>query len=206
MSRPVSIHTESILKAAQKIFLKRGYKASTKMIASEAGISEGSLFKHFKTKQDLFVAAMEADVGGVAWADELMKSAGSGDMRAALEKAGMQMLQRLEIVLPRMIMVRSSGIVLARPSTCGGHDLPGPIRKLHTLANYFRAEAKTGRLAMRNPELYAQIFMGTLTHYVIQKMIFKFRAVSPKVYVNTVVDMILRAVTPSGKGGKGCLA
>ena len=204
MSRPVSIQTESILKAAQKIFLKRGYKASTKMIASEARISEGSLFKHFRTKQDLFVAAMEAEVGGGVWADELMKSAGSGDMRKTLEKAGMQMLDRLEIVLPRMIMVRSSGIVLAKPGTCGGSDLPGPIRKLHALANYFRAEAKAGRVEMTNPELYAQIFIGTLTHYVIQKMIFKFRAVSQRVYVMTVVDMILCAVTPAGKVGKGC--
>ncbi|MEI6217682.1 MAG: helix-turn-helix domain-containing protein, partial [bacterium] len=75
--------------------MKRGYKASTKMIASEAGISEGSLFKHFKTKQDLFVAAMEADVGGVAWADELMKSAGSGDMRClrCLDKCRLTLTQ-----------------------------------------------------------------------------------------------------------------
>ena len=68
MARPVSINNESILEAAQKVFLKHGYKAGTKLIAREAGISEGSLFKHFKTKTDLFVAAMEAEaeraVGG----------------------------------------------------------------------------------------------------------------------------------------------
>jgi len=203
MSRPVSIQSKSILEAAQKIFLKHGYKASTKLIAREAGVSEGSLFKHFKTKTELFVAAMETEVGGTSWEEELIKSAGRGDLRKMLEKAGTQLLERLEIILPRLIMVRSSGMVLARPRNCCSSDLPGPIRKLRALASYFRAEIKAGRLVMNNPEVYAQIFIGTLTHYVIQKMIFNYRAVSPKVYVDTVVDMIMRAATPVGKSRKG---
>lgn len=203
MSRPVSIQKESILKAAQKIFLKHGYKAGTKLIAREAGVSEGSLFKHFKTKTELFIAAMETEAAGAAWEEGLIKSAGTGDLRKMLEKAGTQLLERLEIILPRLIMVRSSGIVLAKPDNCRGSDLPGPIRKLRTMAEYFRAEIKAGRLVMNNPEVYAQIFIGTLTHYVIQKMIFNFRAVAPKTYVNTVVDMILRAASPAGKSRKG---
>jgi len=205
MARPVSIQNESILEAAQKVFLKHGYKVSTKLIAREAGVSEGSLFKHFKTKTELFVAAMEMEAGGASWGDGLLKSAGTGDLRKILEKVGVQLLERLEIILPRLIMVRSSGIVLARPGSCRGSDVPGPIRKLRILADYFRAEIKAGRLAMNNPEVYAQIFIGTLTHYVIQKIIFNFRAVSPKVYVDTVVDMILRAATPAGKSRKGSI-
>jgi len=46
---------EKILNAALKIFAKRGYSAATtKSIAQESGLSEFTLFRKFKTKENLF--------------------------------------------------------------------------------------------------------------------------------------------------------
>jgi len=46
---------ERILKAAYSCFSKRGFiGATTKEIAREAGISEVTLFRHFKSKRELF--------------------------------------------------------------------------------------------------------------------------------------------------------
>lgn len=46
---------EKILDAALKIFAKRGYSAATtKSIAEESGLSEFTLFRLFKTKENLF--------------------------------------------------------------------------------------------------------------------------------------------------------
>lgn len=203
MSRPVSIKNEAILEAARKIFLQHGYQASTKRVAREAGVSEGSLFKHFKTKADLFMAAMETDAGILSWEEKLMASVGKGDVRKNLESAGMQILEHLEVMLPCVMMVRSSGITIAQPHRNGDSGVPHPIQRMHALANYFRAEVKAGRLAMKNTEVQAQIFFGTLAHYVFNKTVCDFRLVSPVVYVRTVVEMILRASTPEqGKKGK----
>ncbi|MFN8575796.1 MAG: TetR/AcrR family transcriptional regulator [Candidatus Sericytochromatia bacterium] len=50
------ITQEKVLNAAEKIFGSKGYHGSTtKEIAEEAGVSEGIIFKYFKTKKELLV-------------------------------------------------------------------------------------------------------------------------------------------------------
>jgi len=191
MSRPVSIDKKVILNAAREVFLKNGYSASTGSIARRAGVSEGSLFKHFKTKTDLFMAAMEDDAGIVSWEEKLMAMVGKGDIRSNMELAGSQIIKNLQVILPRIMMVRSSGIVLQGQAYSGSGETPHPIRKLYALANYFRAENKIGRVAIKNPELDAQMFIGTLVYYVLQKVMFNFRLVAPEEYIKAVVDMFM---------------
>ena len=58
MPRPATISTEHILDVARREFLARGYGVSTSHIASEAGISEGTIYKRFVTKEALFRASM----------------------------------------------------------------------------------------------------------------------------------------------------
>ena len=203
MSRPISIQCEAILEAARTVFLEHGFQASTAQVARAAGISEGSLFKHFKTKNALFLAAMDLEISGSTWQDLLNQSVGAGDLHKTLEAAGLQILNHFQILLPRIMMVRSSGIVLTGPHQCRTAPIPRPIEKLRALAGYFRAEVKLGRLAMANPVVQAQVFFGALTHYVFQETVFGFRAAPPKVYVRTVVDMILRAATPDHRRGTG---
>jgi AcrR family transcriptional regulator len=202
MPRPATIRTDAILDAARKVFLRHGYKASTARVAREAGVSEGSLFKRFRNKMDLFLAAMAAEERESPWEDDLMRSVGKGDLRATLESAGMRILEDLQVSLPRIIMVRSSGLVVGghgRPDVYRG---PGPREKMRVLSRYFRAETKAGRLAIAKPEVEAQIFLSTLTQYVIHEMLFGIRSASPAVYVRTVVNMIVHAAAPTA-GRKG---
>ena len=97
MARPQSIQTGTILDAARKVFMRDGYQAGTARIAREAGVSEGSLFKHFKSKANLFLAAMEVEAGGTAWEERLMAGVGKGDPRKTLESAGLQLLEQLRL-------------------------------------------------------------------------------------------------------------
>ncbi|WP_125762449.1 TetR/AcrR family transcriptional regulator [Companilactobacillus hulinensis] len=49
-----------IFRSAIKLFAKKGYKdTSTKEIAHEAGVSEGSLFKRFNNKEELLLAILK---------------------------------------------------------------------------------------------------------------------------------------------------
>jgi AcrR family transcriptional regulator len=51
---------ENILKVALELFAKEGVAAvSSKMIAKEAGVSEGLIFRHFENKEGLLKAIME---------------------------------------------------------------------------------------------------------------------------------------------------
>ncbi|MEL7568658.1 MAG: TetR/AcrR family transcriptional regulator [Dehalobacterium sp.] len=45
-----------IIEAAKKLFMENGFKGTTtKMIAEEAGVNEATIFRHFKTKEGIFV-------------------------------------------------------------------------------------------------------------------------------------------------------
>jgi AcrR family transcriptional regulator len=49
-----------LVEAAERVFAERGYAAPTTEIAKAAGISQAYLFRLFPTKEELFVAALNA--------------------------------------------------------------------------------------------------------------------------------------------------
>ena len=53
MNRPMQHKPEVILAAALSVFREEGVHVSTARIASAAGVSNGSLFNYFPTKQAL---------------------------------------------------------------------------------------------------------------------------------------------------------
>jgi AcrR family transcriptional regulator len=199
MARPKSIQTDTILEAARKVFMRDGYRAGTARIAREAGVSEGSLFKHFKSKANLFLAAMEIEAGGPAWEERLMASVGRDDPRHALEASGLQLLEQLRLTLPRLMMINASGV------TIPNHDLPGevphPVQKMNALCRYFTAEIKAGRLSMTSPRIQAHLFLGALAHYAWCETLFKYQSATPAVYVKTLVETLLRASRVKGRVG-----
>ena len=58
MGRTKTVSDEAVLKAARDIFVEKGYGSSTREIARRAGISEAVLYQRYRTKLDLFFAAM----------------------------------------------------------------------------------------------------------------------------------------------------
>ena len=51
---------EEIMLTALKLFAERGFKAvSTSMIAGELGITKGALYRHYKSKQEIFDSIIE---------------------------------------------------------------------------------------------------------------------------------------------------
>lgn len=60
-----SAQREHILDAAATVFTERGFdRATTKLIAAEAGLSEGALYHHFRGKRDLLVGVLQRVIGG----------------------------------------------------------------------------------------------------------------------------------------------
>src|SRR6186713_3255009 len=59
--RPPVIDSARLLAVAREVFLERGIRATTLEVAERAGVSEGSIFHRFKSKEGLFAAAMNFD-------------------------------------------------------------------------------------------------------------------------------------------------
>src|SRR5436305_10430528 len=52
---------EQLIEVATKLFAKHGYEATTTAaIAKAAGVTEPILYRHFKSKQDLFIAIVRS--------------------------------------------------------------------------------------------------------------------------------------------------
>src|SRR5438093_1780676 len=103
MSRPPTITTEQILNAAREVFLEKGIQASTAEVARRAGVAEGSIFKRFRTKQELFLRAMEPALQDLAFLRRLEEGAGVGDVREHLIEFGAEMLAFLRRIMPLMM-------------------------------------------------------------------------------------------------------
>lgn len=59
MARQSEMKLERLLQKAESLFLKYGYKAvSMDQLAQEAGISKMTIYKHYHSKDDLFIAVL----------------------------------------------------------------------------------------------------------------------------------------------------
>jgi AcrR family transcriptional regulator len=99
--RPRSIEDATILRAAREVFVKKGATATTREVAEHAGVSEGVLFQRYKTKADLFFAALAPPVADPAAALPTGAEA-SGD-REALEEAALSILAYFREAMPLLL-------------------------------------------------------------------------------------------------------
>lgn len=175
MARPTVIRDEQILDAARIVFLERGVLATTAEVAQRAKVSEGSLFKRFKTKAELFQVAMGFDLEDVPRTmAELESRAGHDSVEENLVAAGMSLLQFFDRVLPLMMMNFSN------PKMASGCHIPGyegqvppPLRAQAHLAAYLEAERAIGRVGELDAQVVARAFLGAMSTYVFYEKLAK---------------------------------
>jgi TetR/AcrR family transcriptional repressor of mexJK operon len=89
---------QAIVRAATDVFLREGYaRASVDVIAAAAGVGKQTVYGHFGSKQQLFLAVVEqAQVaGGVGPEDLASLIVDTGDARADLEAAGERLVRAI---------------------------------------------------------------------------------------------------------------
>jgi AcrR family transcriptional regulator len=195
MARPTSIRDKDILRAARSVFLERGIRATSAEVAKRAGVSEGSVFKRFPSKEDLFQAAMRTDLEALEHMPVAVQGlSGQGEVRANLAGLGSALLGMLRHILPLMMMRWSNP-----PSALerlGGTTCP-PARVLLALTSYFESEMQAGRVARRNPEVLARTFLGALQNYVFFEAFVGLPSpLSPDEFVGELVDNLWRGCAP----------
>ncbi|WP_288481432.1 TetR/AcrR family transcriptional regulator [uncultured Deinococcus sp.] len=161
MARPRTISDEQVVDAAREVFLEQGFSATTAEIARRAGVSEGTLFKRFASKEDLFEAALGLHQRA-AWQAELQTRAGQGEVRRNLEDVAMSILTEMERVVPMLTTVFARGHDPSHNTLL--QRLEHPLRHhLDALASYLRAEIALGRVRPLDADLTALTLMGSLT-------------------------------------------
>lgn len=199
MARPTVIRNEVILDAARTIFLERGILATSAEVAQRAGVSEGSIFKRFKTKAELFRAAMGVDVEEMPNSlAHLVSLVGKNTVEQNLVEVGVSAVRFFERVMPIVMMSWSNPKV--HPCLSGGLDVadPPPLRAQRYLAEYFTAEMALGRIAPVDPHVIARAYFGALTHFVFSEMLAGQHGgmqIDREEYVREFVSTLMRGMT-----------
>ncbi len=141
---------QQLLDAAAEVFSERGYaRATTKEIAKAAGVSEGTIYRHFADKKRLFQAVfMDRNATNSAAITRLPDLAGTKTVRENLLFL-VRAIEDVEAnVAPLQAAISSDKelavalFATAGPPTAG---LPA-IAPLAPLARYLEAEQKLGRV------------------------------------------------------------
>ncbi len=191
MARPTTIDTNQILETARNLFLKRGFSVSTAEIAKTAGISEGSLFKRFPSKEKLFLASMDLPVFDV---DKfLRKKVGENQVEANLIVLAGALLDFLRIRLPRVLMLKSNPI-----ETLRSNPSAGPQEILREIKNYLEEEMKLGRIGTFDSEIFARMLQGSMVNYVFFELLSgqAHRPEETQAYAEEVVSILLYGAEP----------
>lgn len=152
---------QAILDAATEVFLRDGYLGtSMDEIAALSEVSKQTVYKHFTSKEALFVEIVSSltDRTGDAVHDEMPPLQEAGDVAAYLEAYG---YRQLSIVLtPRIMQLRRLviGEVSRFPELARVLYVRGPQRAMDELAELFGQLSADGLLAVKDPAMAAVHF------------------------------------------------
>jgi AcrR family transcriptional regulator len=197
------ISNERLLEVAREVFLEFGIRATTLEVATRAGVAEGTIFHRFKSKDELFRAAMRFDPEeALAFVERLPGLAGTGELRTVLVRFAEQFLEIGRIAVPVMMLSWSNP-----ESLCGdrmGERSERFRRVIRAITAFFEAEMGAGRLRRRNAEVLARLLIGSLHHFCVSEHVAPgVVGMSAPDFARETVDVLLCAGAVPGARASG---
>jgi AcrR family transcriptional regulator len=154
---------ERMVEAAERVMRSKGLAhATTKEIAREAGYSEGAIYKHFESKEELFIRVLAERLP--PFADvlaELPRRAGREAVGDVLEEVAGVALAFYGKSFPMSVSVFSEPGLLARHREEMYKRGAGPHKANEALMAYLEAERDLGRVREdADPEAAAAMLLG----------------------------------------------
>jgi len=194
---PTAGKAESILAAAKRTFLQRGFGAvSMDAIAREAGVSKATVYAHFAGKEELFGAV----IGRECERFLASFSAGEldpGDVRASLTVLGRRFLELVlspdGLALHRIILAEVGRF----PALGEVFWRAGPERQRVEIEAFLQAAAASGALSFGDTRLAAEQFLSLVRGEIQLRHLLRLEADADqgkiRAIVDAAVDTFLRA-------------
>lgn len=152
-----------ILEAAAAVMRERGLaRATTKEISRRAGLSEGALYRHFASKEDLFLDVLREEMPSFV-----------GAVMSLGDRVGRELVPDVLTDVARRAIdfyfasAAMTGSLFAEPDLLARHQDylrqqgAGPYRALEAVAAYLAAEQAAGRVAVGcEPDAVAALLLG----------------------------------------------
>jgi AcrR family transcriptional regulator len=153
---------KAIIEAATKVFREKGYaRASMDVIARKVGGSKATLYGYFKSKDELFEAAMAEVVESAVHRIRPLLDVESDDLQGVLERAAEAYVAFIvsEEILPITRVIVGEGF---KRDVGPALFEQGPRRGLTVMAEFFAAQIGRGRLRDADPLTVALHFKGLI--------------------------------------------
>ncbi len=160
-----------IMDGARAVFLASGFDgASMNDIARSAGVSKGTLYAYFDSKEELFKEIIRAQKAQTA--ERLCDFSREGDVRAMLTDFGVRLINRL--TEPGAISIARVVIGAAEKFPSVGRALyeAGPHYGVTRLAGELRRLEEAGSLRLPDPERAAWQFIDLCQSSIYKRVLF----------------------------------
>lgn len=192
MPRNKTITDDEILAVARLFFLREGAKASTRILAKTAGISEAVIFQRFGTKEDLFFAAM---VPPQAQLESIFKvQPGHQQVSTNLKLVSLQIVLYFREVMPVFLSL------ISHPSFdmqtfLQRHTVP-TMQISEKLTAYLNAEADLGRIRRNNVAAAAAVLLSHLHNLVLSETIGSHQSTDTDQAVSDAIAVLWEGLSP----------
>lgn len=187
---------QQIIEAAMELFARKGFRGTTtRDLAAHAGVNEAIIFRHFKTKEELYSAIIEHKAGEHrnSQIEEIERLAGTSDDQRFFEMVGTTFLRKHE--------TDTTFLRLLLFSALEGHQLSemfvASMASRHPLANYIQQRIDQGAFRPVDAQLASRGLFGMFASFVLWQQIFGFRGKHPhdtEEVVRTFVSIFLNGV------------
>ncbi len=159
----------ALIAATTQLVAEVGYRqATTKDIAHRAGVSEGTIYRHYPDKRALFTAAILSGQQALTdWLDGLPDRAGTAPVHDVLTETFTQLSRLRSVVLPLETALAAEPDLAPTPPPVLPADLTAAVADLggppHLLAHYLQREQRLGHIRPdRDPTLTAVLLLASL--------------------------------------------
>ena len=195
---------QAIIEAAAEVFREVGFeRASMSTISRRLGGSKGTLYGYFRSKEELFEAAMKATVE--APGDNIMQllDPEATDLRACLESFAGAYLDF--ITAADVLAIKRTAASDGFDSTLGPHLFEqGPRRALATLSKFFAEQIRRGRLRDAPTTMVSLHFKGLIETGFLEEALYGAETeLKRQDAIAGAVDAFLRAYQPLAADNAG---
>lgn len=196
---PAEGRRQQILDVATELFARQGFNGTTtRQIAQRAAVNEAIIFRHFPTKEDLYWAVIEHQIGlrpARAMLDARLSS--TNDPVIVLTGLAEDLLNR-DTTLTRLLQF----------TALEKHELSDRFYRTHVsgyfdqLAEFIRRHIEAGRFRAVDPLLAARSFIGMLFHHFAVQELYggkKYQQFDNRDVSRALVDIWLRGVGAPGQ-------
>ncbi len=191
---------EFILESAASLFAKKGFKScTTRGIASAAGVSEVTLYRHFDSKEKIYIEVIK-NMTLLKNTEDLLKISDGLDIKQKLTNIASKFValfkeksNDLRIMISEIIM---------RPDMAAIFFEMIPGRGIEILSQIMSVEIKKGNFKKTDPKILSRAFIGMFLAYNIMQELFFGNKRDPQDERNIIegfIDIFLNGVIDKQK-------